>query len=186
MWKVALKFTDHTQWSQWGTEIWSVDLKAGLLSVSTTVHQDHAVFTLTDSMWHGAVRGCILSLHFPSWFNENDWWWVDDWTGWSCGSFPTLVILCFYDLIKCREATLQTAQAGAQLASVPQAQFGEKLCRRDSTHKHKSLYRSCRLSHRIAADITTLPTPRDIPSYLLKLNEALPSIPAWSCPSYTK
>jgi len=32
-----------------------------------------------------------------TWFRENYWWWVDGWTGWSCGSFPTLVILWFYE-----------------------------------------------------------------------------------------
>jgi len=35
------------------------------------------------------------------WLNENDWWWVDGWTGWSCGSFPTLVTLWFYHYFTC-------------------------------------------------------------------------------------
>jgi len=35
-----------------------------------------------------------------SWFSENYWWWVNGWTGWSCGSFPTLAILWFYDSMK--------------------------------------------------------------------------------------
>jgi len=29
------------------------------------------------------------------WFSEKYWWWVDGWTGSSCGSFPTLVILWY-------------------------------------------------------------------------------------------
>jgi len=33
-----------------------------------------------------------------TWFSENYWWWVNGWTGWSWGSFPTLVtLLWFYD-----------------------------------------------------------------------------------------
>jgi len=32
-----------------------------------------------------------------TWFSENHWWWVNGFTVWSCGSFPTLVILWFYD-----------------------------------------------------------------------------------------
>jgi len=35
-------------------------------------------------------------LCWGTWFSDNHWWWVDGWTGWSCGSFPTLVILWFY------------------------------------------------------------------------------------------
>jgi len=36
-------------------------------------------------------------LCWGTWFSENHWWRVNGWTGWSCGSFPTLVILWFYD-----------------------------------------------------------------------------------------
>ena len=38
----------------------------------------------------------IWTLCWGTWFNEDYWWWVDGWTGWSCESFPTLVIVCFY------------------------------------------------------------------------------------------
>jgi len=37
----------------------------------------------------------IWTLCWGTWFNENYWWWMDGWTGFSCGSFPTLVILWF-------------------------------------------------------------------------------------------
>ena len=37
----------------------------------------------------------VWALYWGIWFSENYWWWVDGWTGWSCGSFPTLVILWF-------------------------------------------------------------------------------------------
>ena len=51
------------------------------------------------------LRRCKASRYFwnvwvlcwGTWFNENHWWWVNGWTGWSCGSFPTLAILWFYD-----------------------------------------------------------------------------------------
>jgi len=39
----------------------------------------------------------VWTLCWGTWFVENHWWWVNGWTGWSCGSFPTLVILWFYD-----------------------------------------------------------------------------------------
>jgi len=38
----------------------------------------------------------IWMLCWGTWFSENYWWWGYGWTGWSCGSFPTLVILWFY------------------------------------------------------------------------------------------
>ena len=62
--------------------------------------------------WSGTGMGCpdwwwshlpwrcsrnIWTLCWGTWFSENHWWWVDGWTGWSCGSFPTLVILWFYE-----------------------------------------------------------------------------------------
>jgi len=39
----------------------------------------------------------IWMLCWGTWFSENHWWWANGWTGWSCGSFPTLVILWFYE-----------------------------------------------------------------------------------------
>jgi len=62
--------------------------------------------------WSGTGMGCperwwshwawwcsksIWMLCWGTWFSENHWWWVNGWTGWSCGSFPTLAILWFYD-----------------------------------------------------------------------------------------
>ena len=38
----------------------------------------------------------IWMLCWGTWFSENHWWWANGWTGWSCGSFPNLVILWFY------------------------------------------------------------------------------------------
>ena len=64
--------------------------------------------------WSGTGMGCperwwshwawwcsknIWMLCWGTWFSENHWWRADGWTGWSCGSFPTLVILWFYDSI---------------------------------------------------------------------------------------
>ena len=37
-------------------------------------------------------------LCWGTWFSENHWWRENGWTGWSCGSFPTLAMnLWFYD-----------------------------------------------------------------------------------------
>jgi len=56
--------------------------------------------------------GSIWTLCWGTWFSENYWWWVDGWTGWSCGSFPTLVILWFY--ILCVEQDNSTSLSVAQ------------------------------------------------------------------------
>ena len=62
--------------------------------------------------WSGTGMGCperwwshrpwwcsksIWMLCWGTWFSKNHWWRVNSWTGWSCGSFPTLAILWFYD-----------------------------------------------------------------------------------------
>jgi len=39
----------------------------------------------------------VWMLCWGTWFNEKYWWWVDSWTRWSCGSFPILMILQFYE-----------------------------------------------------------------------------------------
>jgi len=59
--------------------------------------------------WSGTGMGCperwwsdwpwrcsknIWMLWWGTRFSEHHWWWVDGWTGWSCGFFPTLAILC--------------------------------------------------------------------------------------------
>jgi len=47
------------------------------------------------SHWPWRCSKSVWMLCWGTWFSENHWWWVDGWTGWSCGSFPTLVILWF-------------------------------------------------------------------------------------------
>jgi len=39
----------------------------------------------------------VWMLCWGTWFSENHCWRANGWTGWSCGSFPTLAILWFYD-----------------------------------------------------------------------------------------
>ena len=48
------------------------------------------------SHWPWRCSRNVWMLCWGTWFSENYWWWVDGWTGWSCGSLPTLVILWFY------------------------------------------------------------------------------------------
>ena len=50
------------------------------------------------SHWPWWCSKSVWMLCWGTWFSKNHWWWVDGWTGWSCGSFPTLAILWFYDL----------------------------------------------------------------------------------------
>jgi len=38
----------------------------------------------------------VWMLCWGTWFSGNHWWRANGWTGWSCGSFPTLAILWFY------------------------------------------------------------------------------------------
>ena len=64
--------------------------------------------------WSGTGMGCpgkwwshrpwrcsrnVWTFCWGTWFSENHWWWANGWTGWSCGSFPTLAILWFCDSI---------------------------------------------------------------------------------------
>jgi len=49
------------------------------------------------SHWPWRCSRNIWMLCWGTWFNDNYWWWLDGSTGWSFGSFPTLVILWFYD-----------------------------------------------------------------------------------------
>ena len=64
--------------------------------------------TVSLKEWSGTVMGCpercwshqpwrcsrnVWTLCWVTRFSENYWWWVNGWTGWSCGSFPTLAIL---------------------------------------------------------------------------------------------
>ena len=76
------------------------------------LEQQWLFLLLTNSLkgWSGTGMGCrgrwwshlagrcsrnVWTLCWGTWFSENHWWWVDGWTGWSCGSFPTLVIVWF-------------------------------------------------------------------------------------------
>ena len=89
--------------------------KGGLEGTASSCAREGLRWTLgnTTSLkeWSGTVMGSparwwshrpwrcsrnIWTLCWGTWFNENYWWWVNGWTGWSCGSFPTLVILWFY------------------------------------------------------------------------------------------
>ena len=64
--------------------------------------------------WSGTGMGCpgrwwshwpwwcsksVWMLCWGIWFSENHWWKANGWTGWSCESFPALVILWFYSLL---------------------------------------------------------------------------------------
>ena len=48
------------------------------------------------SHWPWRCSRNVWMLCWGTWFSEKYWWWVDGRTGWSCGSFPTFVILWFY------------------------------------------------------------------------------------------
>ena len=48
------------------------------------------------SQWPWRCSRNVWMLCWRTWFSENHWWKVNGWTGWSCGSFPTLPILWFY------------------------------------------------------------------------------------------
>jgi len=50
----------------------------------------------------------VWMLCWGTWFSGTHWWWVDGWTGWSCGSFPTLAILWFYDSYRYQKATVMS------------------------------------------------------------------------------
>ena len=57
-----------------------------------------------ERWWSHRAWWCSKSvwmLCWETWFSENHWWRANGWTGWSCGSFPTLAILWFYDSKLC-------------------------------------------------------------------------------------
>ena len=62
-----------------------------MVSVSFSIDShrwwSHRAWWCSKSVW---------MLCWGTWFSENHWWRVDGWTGWSCGSFPTLAIPWFY------------------------------------------------------------------------------------------
>jgi len=54
-----------------------------------------------ERWWSHWARWCSKSIWmfcWGTWFTENHWWRANGWTGWSCGSFPTLAILWFYEV----------------------------------------------------------------------------------------
>ena len=59
----------------------------------------------------------VWTLCWGIWFSEKCWWWVDGWTGWSCGSFPTLVILWFYDFSYLERHTVSQSTSTIQQGS---------------------------------------------------------------------
>jgi len=96
--------------------------------------------TVSLKGWSGTGMGCperwwshqphrcsrnVWTLCWGTRFSENRWWWVDGWTGWSCGSFPTLVILRFYDSMKGRGELVQLC---AHCRDLPSAAKEQKCC----------------------------------------------------------
>ena len=88
----------------------------GLEGMASNCAREDSGWTLgnTTSLkgWSGTGMGCperwwshrawrcsksVWMLCWGTWFSENHWWRVNGWIGWSCGSFPTLVFLWFYD-----------------------------------------------------------------------------------------
>ena len=47
------------------------------------------------SHWPWRCSANVWMLCWGTWFSEKCWWWVNNRTGWFCGSFPTLAILWF-------------------------------------------------------------------------------------------
>jgi len=91
-------------------------LVTGLEGMASSCTREDSGWTLgnTTSLkgWSGTGMGCperwwshrawwcsksVWMLYWGAWFSENHWWRANGWTGWSCGSFPTLLILQFYD-----------------------------------------------------------------------------------------
>jgi len=90
----------------------------GLEGMASSCAREDSGWTLGNTAsltgWSGTGMGCperwwshqpwwcsksVWLLCWGTWFSENHWWWANGWTGWSCGSFPTLAILWFYDLV---------------------------------------------------------------------------------------
>ena len=89
-------------------------LVIGLEGMASSCAREDSGWTLgnTTSLkgWSGTGMGCperwwshrawwcsksVWMLCWGTWFSENPWWRANGWTGWSCGSFPTLAILWF-------------------------------------------------------------------------------------------
>ena len=77
----ALEPVQRGQWSCEGAQVlWGVAEGAEIVQSGT-------LLSTTSWSWR-------------TWFSENHWWRTNGWTGWSCGSFPALAILWFYDSMK--------------------------------------------------------------------------------------
>jgi len=103
--------------SELGVSLFSLGwLVIGLEGMASSCAREDSGWTLgnTTSLkgWSGTGMGCperwwsprdwwcsksVWMLCWGTWFSGNHWWRVNGWTGWSCGSFPTLAILWFYD-----------------------------------------------------------------------------------------
>ena len=94
----------------WGSASSLLYLVTGLEGMASSCAREGSGWTLgnTPSLkgWSGTGMGCpegwwshqawkrsrdIWTLCWGTWFNENRW------TGWFCGSFPTIAILWFYE-----------------------------------------------------------------------------------------
>jgi len=72
-----------------------------------------------ERWWSHRLSRCSKSvwmLCWGTWFSENHWWRANGWIGWSCGSFPTFVILWFYDFTA-HSSILTKARASQELTS---------------------------------------------------------------------
>ena len=71
----------------------------------------------------------VWMLCWGTWLSENHWWRANGWTGWSCGSFPTLAILWVYDLSGPHlSKNIQTTTKHKTKQNEAPADFSELLC----------------------------------------------------------
>ena len=62
----------------------------------SSLKESGAVMGCPERWWSHRPWWCSKSvwmLCWGMWFSGNHWWRANGWTGWSCGSFPTLAIL---------------------------------------------------------------------------------------------
>ena len=100
----------------WGSASSLMWLVIGVEGMASSCAREGSGWTLANTTslkeWSGTGMGCperwwshwpwrcsrnVWTLRWGTCFSENHWWWVNVWTGWSCGSFPTFVILWSYD-----------------------------------------------------------------------------------------